>query len=81
MPTNEIFSENSSNMSEFKTETKNAGIMVISQAYYFNFRNLAKNRRHTHDIQFLNLYRLRNIVRALKHENMSMAKHRTRRES
>jgi hypothetical protein len=67
VPTNAIFSEKSSNVSEFKTETQNAGNMVISNAYYFNFRNLAKNRRHVHDMQLLNLYRLRNIVRALKH--------------
>jgi len=64
---NAIFSEKSSKVSEFKTEIQNAGIMVISQAYYFNFRNLAKNRRHTHDKLLLNLYRLRNIVRVLKH--------------
>jgi hypothetical protein len=67
VPTNVIFSEKSSNVSEFKTETQNAEIMVISQAYYFNFRNLAKNRRHAHDMQLRNLHRLRKIVRALKH--------------
>jgi hypothetical protein len=33
VPTNAIFSEKSSNVSEFKTETQNAGIMVISQAF------------------------------------------------
>jgi len=54
-------------VSEFKTETQNAGIMVISHPYYFNLRNLAKNRKYKHDTQLLNLYRLRIIVRALKH--------------